>query len=144
MNLNAPEVQEKISEWEMELRRLTGNFRAALSAHIEPILSNELDDMIMVVCEETGIEIGRIRGRSRKREVVIARHLLVYYGRIYCGLSWKELGGLIGGKDHSTAIHAHNSITDLLDTKDLVVSHSVRRIEKRLYLRSQINPNNNP
>lgn len=139
MNLNAPEIKEKLTEWQDELRRMTGNFRVALAAHIEPILSNELDGVIGVVCEETGVEIGRIRTKTRKREVVIARQLLVYYGRLWCGLSYSELGGLIGGRDHTTAIHSRATIEDLIDSKDEAVCYLVKRINKRLEDRNQNN-----
>lgn len=132
MNLNAPEIQEKISEWETELRQMTGNYRVSLSAHVKPKDSGNLDSLIRIVCEETGIEIGQIRTKTRKREIVIARQLLVYYARMWFGLSYAELGGLIGGRDHTTAIHSRQSIQDLLDTKDEGICYLVSRITKRI------------
>lgn len=132
MKLNTPEVQEKITEWQNNLRAMTGNFRVVLVAHIQPAEGRNIDDLIRVVCEETGIPMDRIRMRTRKREVVIARQLLVYYGRAYYGMSYSELGGLIGGRDHSTAIHAKQSIEDLIISKNDLVCLFAKKINKRL------------
>ena len=46
-----------------------------------------------------------IRGKSRKAKVVMARQVLMYLLRRDLGLSFEAIGGVVGGRDHSTIIY---------------------------------------
>ncbi|MEL6413198.1 MAG: helix-turn-helix domain-containing protein, partial [Bacteroidota bacterium] len=54
--------------------------------------------------------------KSRKREVVLARQTAMYLSKKYTNHSLKSIGDYFGGRDHSTVIHALQTINDLLDT----------------------------
>jgi chromosomal replication initiation ATPase DnaA len=57
-------------------------------------------------------------GRSRKREIVYARHLLAYTMHRTGLFSLTDIGLKIGGRDHSTIIHAKDVVLNLLSVKD--------------------------
>ena len=59
-----------------------------------------------------------ILSKSRRREVVLSRHLITYYcyRKRIGSLAW--IGKKLGNKDHSTVIHARDGIEDLLQVKD--------------------------
>lgn len=61
-----------------------------------------------------------IQGKSRKRELVLLRHMycfICYKHKIFSTL--KSIGDSIGNRDHTTVRSANNSIQDLLDSNDI-------------------------
>lgn len=85
-----------------------------------------------LVCAETGIPLSLVKKKSRKKAVVTTRQLIAYYGTMLTGLSLKEVGKIIGGKDHTTVIHSTKRVKELLDTNDLYICDVVCKINKRL------------
>lgn len=58
------------------------------------------------VARETGFTVGDLTGKSRKRDVVLARQeaMLVIFSE--CPhLSLSQVGQVLGGRDHTTVIH---------------------------------------
>lgn len=137
MTLNNPEVQLKIIQWEEELRKMTNNAEVILRAYtplnfVAPDSKVPAEHIIEIVCEETGIEYAALLKKNRRREVVIARQLIAFYCKGCTGLSLKSIGELLGGRDHTTVIHAVNTIKDLLASKNIAVCLPVARINRRL------------
>ncbi len=66
------------------------------------------------VCKHFGVDENRVREKNRKKEVVIARQVAMYLSKILTKSSLKTIGLHFGGRDHSTVIHAHNTIEQLL------------------------------
>ena len=52
-------------------------------------------------------------GISRARPVARPRQILMYLLRTELGLPFEEVGRLIGGRDHTTVMHAVDKITNL-------------------------------
>jgi chromosomal replication initiator protein len=63
-----------------------------------------------------GVTAGEIKGRARTQRVTLARQVTMYLYRNLLELSLKEIGGLIGGKDHTTVMHSLTKISDLRKT----------------------------
>lgn len=47
--------------------------------------------------------------KSRKRVYINARSSFAYHARKHLGLTFREIGEVLGGKDHATALHAINN-----------------------------------
>ena len=93
----------------------------------EPYTVKEIVDAVCVVYDVTEHQV---LGKSRKREIVEARHMAMYLIRKHCRYSLIKIGMLIGNRDHSTVIHANANIDGLLDVDksvrtahDNVISH---------------------
>jgi len=56
-----------------------------------------------------------IRARTRKREAVQARQVAMYFCKQMTNHSLKTIGLRFGGRDHSTVIHAYQSVENQLD-----------------------------
>ncbi len=69
--------------------------------------------------------------RTRKREVVAARHVAMYLAREFTSKSLSELGNSFGGRDHSTVISACRSIENRMETEP-AFSQQVERARTRL------------
>ncbi|NNJ52251.1 MAG: chromosomal replication initiator protein DnaA [Ignavibacteriaceae bacterium] len=62
------------------------------------------------VCDFLGVAENKIRDKTRKKEIVLARQLAMYLSKQLTKSSLKTIGLHFGGRDHSTVIHACNSI----------------------------------
>ncbi len=69
-------------------------------------------------------------GERRSREVLMPRQLVMYFLRQELDYSFERIGDLLGGRNHTTAMHAYNKVLDALKTdKKLVRDIGVLRRE---------------
>lgn len=66
------------------------------------------------VCEYMNVEEDKVRDKNRKKEVVTARQLAMYLSKVLTKSTLKTIGLHFGGRDHSTVIHAFNSVEESL------------------------------
>lgn len=84
-----------------------------VSVSIEPNLYQLAESIKTIVAFEMLSSVDEMEGRSRRREHVTARQLAIYFIKDKTTLSLKAIGGLFGGRDHSTMINAINKVGDL-------------------------------
>jgi chromosomal replication initiator protein len=75
----------------------------------------------------------QIRGKTRKREVVRARQIAMYFAKKHTEHSLKDIGLHFGGRDHSTVIYANNTVADRMENDDQfrdTVDQIGRKIER--------------
>ncbi len=72
--------------------------------------------ILQAVAHYYGLEVSVLTGKSRKREATQARHLAMYLLRHYLHLPLKTIGQLMGGRDHTTVLHACQSVERELAT----------------------------
>jgi len=73
-----------------------------------------IDQIQRIVCEFYDIPEDLLRAKTRKQEVVNARQVAMYLAKELTNSSLKTIGLHFGGRDHSTVIHACQSIQDRL------------------------------
>jgi hypothetical protein len=78
-----------------------------------------IDDVYLAVSDYTGIADFSVK--NRKTPLCYARHLFCYLCRKVTRASFKEIGQMIGGRDHTTAINSENTMKDLCDTDENAV-----------------------
>ena len=85
-----------------------------------------IDYITQIVCKYFSVDENKVREKNRKKEVVLARQVAMFLSKKLTKSSLKTIGLHFGGRDHSTVIHAYNSIEQLLSddnsTKDIVES----------------------
>ena len=69
--------------------------------------------------------------KSRKRNIVQARQLSMYFSKKYTKAPLTVIGEQCGGKDHATVIHALKTVANLLET-DKMFSATADKIEQML------------
>ena len=74
------------------------------------------DRVIDTVCTYYNMSRRAMFGKARARMVARPRMILMYLLRTELNLPLEEIGNLIGGRDHTTAIHAVDRITNLATT----------------------------
>jgi len=83
------------------------------------------------VCQYFSMPIEYIDIATRKREVVQARQIAMYFAKFKTKESLRVIGLLTGGKDHATAIYAVRQVLNLIDT-DKRYKAQIDEIEKLL------------
>jgi chromosomal replication initiator protein len=96
-----------------------------VSVSIESITKN--------VCEFFKIDENKIRDKTRRKEIVLARQLAMYLSKELTKSSLKTIGLHFGGRDHSTVIHACTSIEDSI-AKDPSVKELVTNLRTQIEL----------
>lgn len=94
-----------------------------------------IDYIQKTVSEFFKISIDQLKDKTRKKEIVIARQLAMYFSKDYTKLSLKSIGDHFGGRDHSTVIHAVQTVSDLCET-DANFKKSVDDLRKKLKLKA--------
>ena len=72
-----------------------------------------------------------IKSKTRKREIVQARQIAMYFSKSFTKSSLATIGSQIGGKDHATVLHACKTVNNLIDT-DKRFRCYIDEIEKKL------------
>ncbi|MDR2927629.1 MAG: chromosomal replication initiator protein DnaA [Cytophagaceae bacterium] len=83
------------------------------------------------VCSYFGLEPDILLSKSRKREIVQARQIAMYFSKNLTSSSLSTIGTIIGKKDHATVLHACKTITNLLET-DKELKSQIKAIEVEL------------
>lgn len=86
---------------------------------INNISSNDaiVDRISNAVSSYYRISIEDIIGKSRQKDIALARQIAMYFAKKYTQCSLKTIGSLIGGRDHSTVVHAINNVEYLIKTQ---------------------------
>ncbi len=75
-----------------------------------------IESITSTVAEYFKLKPETLKEKSRKREIVQARQIAMYFSKECTKSSLKTIGLYFGGRDHSTVIHAINTVNDLCDT----------------------------
>lgn len=70
--------------------------------------------------------------KGRKKEIAYARHIAMYLMRSELSVSYPSIGSQFGGRDHTTALHAHEKITKDMEN-DEKVREDVAILRERIY-----------
>jgi chromosomal replication initiator protein len=84
-----------------------------------------------LVCDYFQIPVEHVKSKTRKREIVQARQISMFYAKDLTKSSLKTIGMHFGGRDHSTVIHACQTVNDLIET-DKKFRADIEEIGKRI------------
>ena len=84
-----------------------------------------------VVCDYFSMPVEALQAKTRKREIVQARQIAMYFSKSLTKYSLASIGAQIGSKDHATVLHACKTVNNLKDT-DKNFRQFVEDIEKKL------------
>lgn len=76
-----------------------------------------LDYIKTVVCQAMNVDISSLESKSRKRDIVQARQVAMYFAKsLTKNYSLQHIGAHIAGRDHSTVLHSCKAVANLMDT----------------------------
>ncbi len=75
-----------------------------------------VDFIQQTVCEYFGLHVDALQSKTRKREIVQARQVAMYFSKSLTSSSLSTIGAKIGKKDHATVLHACKAVNNLIET----------------------------
>ncbi len=92
-----------------------------------------VDYIQKIVCDYFDMPIDIMKSKTRKREVVQARQLSMYFSKQLTKSSLASIGAQCGNKDHATVLHACRTVNNLIETDKRFKSY-VDDLKKKLSL----------
>ncbi|RHH68437.1 MULTISPECIES: chromosomal replication initiator protein DnaA [Vagococcus] len=83
------------------------------------------------VCKYYHLQLKDLKGKKRVKTIVVPRQIAMYLSRELTDNSLPKIGAEFGGKDHTTVIHAHEKIQQLIE-KDITIQKEVNDIKQKL------------
>lgn len=87
--------------------------------------------MLSAVADVFSVKIPQLKGKLRKKELVLPRHIAMYLMRTDLEIPLNDIGRTLGGRDHTTVIHAVEKITNALPNDERLRA-ALTEIRKRL------------
>lgn len=84
-----------------------------------------LEHIQSTVCDYFDLSHDELHSKSRKRDIVQARQIAMYFAKKHTKHSLTSIGAKIGNKDHATVLHANKTVTNLMDTDKRFKNHVV-------------------
>ena len=146
LNFVASNVQNNIRELEGALNRLiayhefnnskptietTKNILNSLISNIKA-KSTTTKNIMDAVSSFFDVQIKDITGKSRKKELVYPRQITMYLMRKELNSSYPTIGQELGGRDHTTAMHAYNKMLKEIDNSEKV-KQDIESVKQVLY-----------
>ncbi len=93
-----------------------------------------IETITHIVCEVLNVAENKIRDKTRKKEIVLARQIAMYLSKELTKSSLKTIGLHFGGRDHSTVIHSCTTIEDSM-SKDQSLKEIVNNVRSQIELK---------
>lgn len=141
----AKNISSNIRELEGALNRLAIHCQYSMTKPTISVAQEILKDMISLANKKVdtaeiisavskffNITKDEILSKNRKRELVLPRQIAIFLIREQTNKSFPEIGKIMGGKDHTTIIHAEKKIIDLIKT-DIQIKENIEQIRQGLF-----------
>ncbi|MEA3272670.1 MAG: chromosomal replication initiator protein DnaA [Patescibacteria group bacterium] len=141
----ATRIQNNIRELEGALNKIIAHQQirniSLTKEMISDILSNyspvarrsvTSKQLIDIVANYYGISMEQILGKSREQKLSFPRQITMYLMREELSYSYPTIGKEVGGRDHTTAMHAHKKINKGIES-DAKLQQDLDYIKQRIY-----------
>ena len=107
--------------------------KLVLEKHVGQRKVNQIDvqNIIKTVCRTLKVKEKDVLGKGRSMEVALARQVCMFITKEKTNMSLANIGKQIGGRDHSTVIHAHKNIKEKINS-DIELKNIVDNIESQI------------
>ncbi len=96
-----------VCQYRLKNRPLTlAEVKSLLKNNMKPKKNIAIKDVVKIVSEHYKLEEASVYEKTRKKEIVRARQVVMYLLREDFNVSYPLIGQKLGGKDHTTVIHS--------------------------------------
>src|SRR5690554_3270239 len=92
-----------------------------------------IDYIQKVVSDYFQMDVDTLQSKTRKRHIVQARQIAMYFAKKYTKASLASIGSQIGQRDHATVLHACKKVNNLSST-DKKIRKYLKNLNKKLTL----------
>lgn len=119
-----------VCQYKMKNKPLTLNeVKNILKNNIKPKKTVAIKDVVKVVSDYYNLDESSIYEKTRRKEIVRARQMVMYVLREDFNVSYPLIGQKLGGKDHTTVIHSYLKIkSDLKNDPQLLQELEALRV----------------
>lgn len=104
-------------------QKIVGEIFLSLKQEKENITKERVVDIVAKYYNLTRTEL---QSKSRRKDIVLARHISMWLIRDMLGFTYKEIGNFFKGRDHSTVITAIERIDNQMKVNDLIKSTLIK------------------
>ncbi len=126
--LNLVVVQTQLKKREPSINEV----KLLIKNSIRPQKTISINDVIKIISNFYNINEAELYQKTRKKEVVKPRQVVMYILREDFNTSYPYIGQKLGGRDHTTVIHAYEKIKRDL-ARDQLLSQEMDQIKLLLY-----------
>lgn len=113
-------------------RELTVNeVKNILKNSAKPKKTVMIKDVVKIIADFYNIDEESIYNKTRRKEVVRPRQVIMYVLREDFGVSFPSIGDKLGGRDHTTVIHSYEKIKTEVKT-DSVLAQEITQVRSML------------
>jgi chromosomal replication initiator protein len=116
-SLNAVIMQSQLKNKSVSINEV----RQLIKNNIKSKKTVAIKDVVKTIADYYEISESDIYDKTRRKEIVRARQVVMYILREDFNVSYPLIGQKLGGKDHTTVIHSHLKIKKDLQTDQLLV-----------------------
>jgi chromosomal replication initiator protein len=107
-----------------------GNEPVGVSKSVKRVSTQEVLDCVATYF---GLKTTALKGEKRDRPIARPRQIFMYLCRTELGLTHEDIGGALGGRDHTTVMHGVETITRELST-NIRLREAVEGIKQKLWV----------
>ena len=97
----------------------------------QELRSVDFDRIIKVITKHYSYKLDELRSKNRNKQLAFVRQLAMFMMKKFTDKSLREIGIFLGGRDHSTVLHAIDKVEkNILDQPEL--QEKIRLIEKEI------------
>lgn len=108
-NVDVRLLQDRVNEQQKKIDQLIANADGNLVGGVPTVRR-----VVETVAQFYGVRWMELCGVCRTQGLVRARHVAIYLARELTGKSFPIIGRAMGGRDHSTTMHGHGRISEML------------------------------
>ncbi len=128
--LNRILAYQQLNNTELSFEKIKQILSSLTMSHAKKSITPK--QIVALVAEFYNLAIEDLIGESRKRELAIPRQISMFLMREEIKCSFPTIGQEIGGRDHTTAIHAYNKILRESEESQKV-KQDIDMIRQRIY-----------
>jgi len=126
--LNLILIQTQVKKRDLTINEI----KQLIKNNIKPQKTISINEVIKIISDFYNIKESELYQKTRKKEVVKPRQVVMYILREDFNTSYPYIGQKLGGRDHTTVMHAYDKIkTDI--TRDPLLSQEIDQIKSLLY-----------
>ena len=93
-----------------------------------------IDEIVETVCRHYQVSPEEVSGKSRKRNLVVARQVSMFLAQKHTKMAASRIGKLIAGRDHSTVLHSCEKVEERMKV-DKSFCEDITKIENSFKLK---------
>lgn len=87
-----------------------------------------IEEILSTVTKHFGVQLSQLHSKRKLKSITLPRQIAMHLARKLTNLSLEEIGGFMGGRDHTTVMHADEKIKSLRK-QDRNISATLRKLE---------------